>query len=215
MNTAAIAAFQEDAGHFHMPCKDRSVVLFLKGTQRLYSKPAKPKAAMTKKILESFIRKAVGTDVRTQTLKAELHRWRAAMFEMMAYLAMARYSDLARPETADVQTRTDRLILSFNTRKNDQVHRGHEVMILATGGELCPVKLYQKYLARLSAAAEKEFHGPILPSFSKKKGIYSPTRGAASWWTIRAVQKKMLISINIDPRFFGCHSGRRTQNRTS
>jgi integrase len=164
---------------------------------------------MTKTILENFIRKAVGTDLKTTVLKAELHRWRAAMFEMLAYLAMARHSDLARLEMTDVEIREDRLVLSFNTRKNDQGHRGHNVMILATNDELCPVALFRKYQSRLSSSLGKAFYGPVIPSFSKKKGVYSPTMSAASWWTVRAIQKKMLVSNNIDPRFFGCHSGRR------
>jgi hypothetical protein len=60
MNTAAIAAYQEDAGFFHMPCRDRSIVLFLKGTVRLYKQPAKPKAAMTQKNLEEVYQESVG-----------------------------------------------------------------------------------------------------------------------------------------------------------
>jgi integrase len=209
MHSAAVAAFQEDAGLFHLPCKDRSIVLFLKGTQRLYDKPAKPKAAMTQKILIKYIKEALGKDVKGSVLSAECHKWRAAIFELFAYLAMARHSDLAHVETSDVEVFEDRLIVKFHTRKNNRGHKGHSVILLASEDELCPVKLYRKYIRRLSEARGEEYHGFILPSFGKKKGVYFPTKTAASISTIRAVQKKLLVKINIDPKLFGCHSGRR------
>jgi hypothetical protein len=208
MHTAAVAAFQEDAGFFHLPCRERSIVLFLKGTQRLYSRPAKPKAVMTQKILRKLVLKALGADVRSDRLKAPCHMWRGAMFELIAYLAMVRHADLAHVETKDIEICDERMVITFHTRKNDRGHRGHSVILLATQEGLCPVKLYRKYLRRLSEAVGHAYHGPLLPSFGKKKGCYFPTNTAAGISTIRSVQKKILISINVDPKLFGCHSGR-------
>jgi integrase len=131
------------------------------------------------------------------------------MFELMAYLAMVRHSDLSHVETSDIEVQEGRLVIKFHTRKNDRNHRGHSVILLASEDEFCPVRLYAKYIRRLSAAGGKPFQGPLLPSFGKKKGVYFPTKSAASIGAIRAVQKKMLESINVDPKLFGCHSGRR------
>jgi acyl-CoA thioesterase FadM len=200
MHTAAVAAFQEDAGCFHLPCRDRRIVLFLKGSQRLYSKPAKPKAAMTQNILEKFVRKALGKDIHKDALKAECHMWRAAIFELIAYLAMARHSDLAQVETGDIEVEDDRMTINFHTRKNDRVHKGHSVFFLATGDDLCPVALYRKYIKRLSDASGGvywEEKGRVLPceicgqywcdQSGAKEGSHEHQRGPQvirmSFWT--------------------------------
>jgi hypothetical protein len=209
MHAAAIAAFQEEDGFFHGPCKDRQIILFMKGSQRLYGKASNPKAAMTKRILETIVRKCVGSDLYRLTPVAPLNLWRECIFETFAYLAMARFSDLARLETSDIEVYEDKLILHFSTRKNDQIHKGHSVILLATYNDLCPVFLYNKYVDRLSIARGKRYEGPLLPAFGKKSKVYFPVGTVAGYSTMRECQKKVLVSINLDPTKFGLHSGRR------
>jgi integrase len=164
---------------------------------------------MTQKILRKLVKEALGKDLKRRQPKADCHMWREAIFEVLAYLAMARHSDLARVETGDVVVAEDRLTISFHTRKNDRVHRGHSVVLLATEDELCPVSLFKKYLERLSIPGGQPYQGPLLPAFGKKGGIYFPTKTAATIGAIRNVQKKLLERINVDPKLFGCQSGRR------
>jgi hypothetical protein len=109
----------------------------------------------------------------------------------------------------DIEVYEDRLVLNFSTRKNDVNHKGHSVVLLATYNDLCPVNLYAKYIDRLSAARGRPYEGPLLPAFGKKSKQYFPQNSVAGYATMRNVQQKLLISINMDPTKFGLHSGRR------
>jgi len=122
---------------------------------------------------------------------------------------MARFSDLSRVTTNDITVLEDRLIISFNTRKNDQSHKGHTVHLLASFDSFCPVSLYKRYLSFLSSP-DKPYSGFILPSFTKKKGSFSPSPSTpSSYSAMRYTQRRLLSSIGLDPDLFGLHSGRR------
>jgi integrase len=213
MHTCAIAAFHEDAGYWETsPTKNKSVVTFLKASQRVYGKPAKPKAAMTQSILAKFVEKCLGADLRRARPKSALgHMWRACIFELCAYLGMARFSDLIRLNVDDVTITKEKVTIFFLTRKNDQRHAGHTVELLATGGCFCPVKIISRYFLFLRASYGKEYRGAFLPSFKKdKQGKFVPMPGsAASYSAMRNVQKMVLKSIGLDPGRYGLHSGRR------
>lgn len=209
MHASAIAAYQEEHGYFHAPCQHRQVVLFLKGAQKMYAKATLPKAAMSDQILLKILTKVLGITNDHSIPRAELHLWRACMFELLAYLAMARYSDLARTTMKDVDVRNDRLLINFSIRKNDQTHKGHSVLILATKDRFCPVLLFQHYRQTLSNALGSPYDGPLLPTIASRNKTYFPTQRTVSYAALRKVQKQVLLLVKIDPTKFGLHSGRR------
>lgn len=135
--------------------------------------------------------------------------WRACNFELLAYLAMVRYSDLARIKMTDIQVGEDRLVVNFSLRKNDQTKQGHSVYILGTGGTYCPVRLFLFYQRILSDAYGRQYDGPVLPAIGKRNNIYFPDGNTASYSALRKIQKQVLMSINLQPSQFGLHSGRR------
>jgi hypothetical protein len=213
MHTCAITAFHEDEGFFEdSPAKHKKVVNFLKASQRVFGKPAKPKAAMTQKILAKIVDKCLGADMRRSTsMETQGHMWRACMFELSAYLGMARFSDLIRLNMADIAVSDEKVELFFRVRKNDQTKKGHSVELLATGSSYCPVKLFRKYIRFLTMSYGKEYCGAFLPAFKKGKDKkFRPMPGSpASYSAMRNVQKTILASLGLNPTLYGLHSGRR------
>jgi integrase len=208
MHSAAIARFHVENGYIS-PTRHASVSAFIKGARRLLSKPACPKAAMTHELIKKIGNFCVKEDRPDEAIR--LDYFREAIFEITAFLGMCRFSDLVRVKWQDISISSEFVIIQFNTRKNDQVHRGNLVKLLYTGGSFCPVALFTRYRLVLSAVLGDIFptSGYLLPRVDRLRGCYRPsTLAAVSRSGMRQVQKNVMSKCGIDFKLFGLHSSK-------
>ncbi|TRY78382.1 hypothetical protein TCAL_13558, partial [Tigriopus californicus] len=105
--TAVIGAYHKLHG-WATPCDHDTIKTILKGIKRQFSKPAKQRQPMTKTILKAIL-----------------------------FHVSARWSDLVNLRTNDFKWSKEGIIIQFTTRKNDQEHVGHEVIITQCVSEFC------------------------------------------------------------------------------
>jgi integrase len=208
MHSAAISRFHVENGYVS-PTRHASVSAFIKGARKLLGKPAQPKAALTKVLIKKIVDTCVGEAGPDE--QSRLDFFREAIFEVSAFLGMCRFSDLVRVKWEDVHINSEFVVINFKTRKNDQVHKGHSVKLLYTGGRYCPVALFSRFRERLGRAVGGNYPkgGFLLPKIEKLRGQYRPVAGkAVSRSGMRAVQKNVMMKSGIDFRIFGLHSGK-------
>jgi hypothetical protein len=179
---------------------------FIKGAKRLLAKPACPKAAMMHTLIKKIL--VMCTE---RPGSSRLDNFREAIFELSAFLGMCRFSDLVRVQWKDISISSEVVVIKFFTRKNDQVHTGHSVNLLYTGGSFCPVSLFRRFKLALSAALGSIYPqtGFLLPKIERFGGNYRPSiKLAVSRSGMRQVQKNVMEKCQIDFRLFGLHSSK-------
>jgi hypothetical protein len=165
---------------------------------------------MTHELIKKIVKFCVEDDRPDNTTR--LDRFREAIFEVAAFLGMCRFSDLVRIRWKDVAINDNEVVIQFETRKNDQAHRGHSVRLLYTGGNFCPVALFRRYKLALGAALRgniPQASSFLLPKIEKLRGRYQPSATlAVSRSGMRGIQKIVMCKCGIDYRLFGLHSSK-------
>jgi hypothetical protein len=167
---------------------------------------------MTKDILRSIILHCVSTDLYVaegEVLVQPLSLWREAIFETFAFLGMARLDDLRNVSTSNVSFSATHMTIFCPKRKNDSLNRGHSLLLKLTNLAFCPKRLYTLYVRRLSASLGAPYTGTLLPFLAKRGKREELMRKPASYPQMRNVQYMVLETLKLDPKAFGCHSGRR------
>jgi hypothetical protein len=109
----------------------------------------------------------------------------------------------------DISISEEVVEIQFFTRKNDTAHAGHQVRLLYTGGEFCPVALFTRYKRLLDNAFGEAYTGFLLPVVERLRGLYRPSCSKpVSRAGMRSVQKMVMRKCNIDFTLFGLHSGK-------
>jgi integrase len=205
--SASIAAFDEKAGYVS-PSLDKQVRIFCTGVKKTLSKPITRKQAMTKDILKSILRHCLSTDLYSTELVRPLPLWREAIFELFSFLGMARLDDLLHVKTSDITLSETHMTIFCATRKNDALNRGHSLVLKVTNAQFCPKRLYLMYVKRL-ASGPGFYRGLLLPFMgSRASGEYLMQK-EATYPQMRNTQSSVLAALKLDPKLFGCHSGRR------
>jgi integrase len=200
MAMAAIAAYHERYD-LTSPTRSPGVLTMMKGYRKSKGKAPSQAKAMSKRVLGKLIRKALGDSLLpVGTQEKDLSMWRAAWFESTAFSTLSRFSDLQRLKRKDISVTNNMVTLRFDSRKNDNNHKGHFSYLFATGGELCPVRLTRRYL-QLLPKDEETF---LLPALTKNTVLAT----AATFGACRKRQIKLLKAIGEDPTIYGLHSGR-------
>ena len=206
-SASAITAFHELESH-PSPC-GHQVKVFITGAKKSLGKPVNQKTPFTKDILISILQHCFSTDMfHSPPFNQPLNLWRQGIFEMFAFLAMARYDDLSYVTTSHISFTDNGIQLFFPKRKNDQLKKGHTVLLHITDGPYCPLKVIKKYFALLSPNSCYEGH--LIPAISLRNGVYKATPDTpASYPAIRNCQINVLSHLNLDPSIYALHSGRR------
>jgi integrase len=208
--SASISAFHEKAG-LVSPCLNKQVRNFVMGVKKTKSKPVVRKAAMTKEILKQILRHCISTDLYSSAPTQPLSLWREAMFELCAFLGMARLDDLLHVKIADITFSESHMTIFCPTRKNDSLNRGHSLLFKITNEVFCPKRVFKLYLERLSSDTTR-YAGPLLP-FLKKEEIIA--QKVATYPQMRNTQYSVLAALGLDPKLYGCHSSRRGSCKAS
>jgi hypothetical protein len=208
--SAAISAHHEKGG-FVSPCLNKLIRNFVTGVKKTKSKPVVRKDPITKDILKRIVTHCLGTDLYAEVLTQPLPLWREAVFELMAFLGMARLDDLQHVRMAHVSMTASHMTIFCPHRKNDSLNRGHSLLLKITGGIFCPKRIFDLYLRRLSSSSI-QYAGALLPSLSRGKMVVGKT---ATYTQIRSTQSLVLSALKLDPKVFGCHSGRRGSCKAS
>jgi integrase len=137
-------------------------------------------------------------------LEQPVKLWRAAIFETFAFLGMARLDDLLNVNMGNISFSRTHVTVFCPKRKNDSLNRGHSLLFEITGTVFCPKKLLDKYIKRLSGRGPL-YRGALLPFLDQEKVLGR----SATYAQIRNVQYSVLGALKLDPKLFGCHSGRR------
>ncbi|XP_059097731.1 uncharacterized protein LOC131892025 isoform X2 [Tigriopus californicus] len=212
--SASITAFHDTQG-YPSPCNAKVVKLFLLGIKKTLSKPVIRKTPISHDILVHILNHCLDTDLYSPYPTRPLPLWREAIFELLAFLCMARFDDLARVLTSNITILPDKIVIFFPHRKNDQLKSGHYSYIQITNSHLCPKKIYLTYLVRLSSALGLPYIGPLLPKFIKQGNNHLVTTATATYSSIRSTQFLVLKAIGLDASQFGCHSSRRGSVKTA
>lgn len=200
MSLAAINAFHERAA-LPSPTTGPSIRLTLKGIKRIQGAVPCQARGMTKQILKRItgpVFRKVGTRLEKSIPLVDL---RGAWFELIAFLTLARFSDLSRVLRSDVQISERVVSILFRTRKNDPEHGGHLVKLYPSNDGVCPIRLTKAYFVRLS----HHHNAHVLPQICRGRYLVST---AASFSGMRSQQKRMMTLAGLDPKPFGLHSGR-------
>jgi integrase len=209
--SAAISAFHEKSG-FVSPCGNKLVRNFVTGVKKTMSKPITRKEPLTKEILMKILRHCASTDLYNVRPSQTLPLWREAIFEYFAFLGMARLDDLLHVEMADISFNGTHMTIFCKKRKNDSLNRGHSLLFKITGELFCPKRMLELYLLRLQAEnGDRPYRGFLLPFLKKGK----LEQRAATYAQMRNTQYAVLAALKLDPKIFGCHSGRRGSCKAS
>jgi integrase len=201
--SASVSAFHEKGG-FVSPCSDKMVRNFVTGVKKTRSAPVTRKQPMTKEIVRRFITHCLSTDLYSEKAVKSVKLWRATMFELLAFLGMARLDDLLNVKISDITFSPTHVSVFCPKRKNDSLNRGHSLVLQVSDTVFCPKKLLEKYVNKLSGGGPR-YRGPLLPFLQQDKVLGKP----ATYTQIRNVQYGVLAELKLDPKLFGCHSGRR------
>jgi hypothetical protein len=207
--SASISAYHEKGG-FVSPSTDKLVRNFVTGVKKSMSKPITRKQPMSKEILRRLVTHCLSTDLYSENLVQPIKLWREAMFEVYAFLGMARLDDLLNVEIKNISFTQTHVTVFCPKRKNDSLNRGHSLLMQITVGIFCPMKLLDKYVRRLSGGGPG-YRGPLLPFLKQERVEARP----ASYAQIRNVQFSALTALKLNPKLFGCHSGRRGSCKAS
>jgi hypothetical protein len=208
MHSVSISAFH-DKNVLESPCREKAIQEFIAGCQRQLGRPAVSREPITKEILRNII--SFCTLDGDSGEARPLQFWRQAAFEAAAFLGLCRFSDLERLTWDRVSIDKQGVTLQFLTRKNDQKHFGHKVLLLANKGLFCPVRLFTNYYVLQSKAVGGNYpkSGVFLPAIGRKNGKYIPVPNkAVSHAGMRGVQVSVLAALNLDWKIFGLHSGK-------
>ncbi|CAC5380035.1 unnamed protein product [Mytilus coruscus] len=122
------------------PCSDEflSLVQFLEGGKRIFSKPINKKEPVTPEILQMIISK-YGID-------NDLSSLRICVLCLLGFSGFLRYSELAAIKAKNITIFDSYMSILLEKSKTNIYRRGSSVIISKTGGNLCPVKWLLKYL---------------------------------------------------------------------
>lgn len=195
------------------PTEHPTIRLLMKAIRRQLARPRQPVAPLKPEHLQ-----LVNQQLTKLGVDGPLSMWRTAWRLNIQYYSACRFSEINCLTTADVkiqQTPTLCVVLHIRQSKTDQLQAGmlKYVHALPEAPELCPVRLTQQYLSKLSRhlGSGEVYQGYVQPRvhFDPKTECQRPLPAQKiSYSSCLDDTRQLLANLKISGRF-GEHSGRR------
>jgi hypothetical protein len=194
------------------PTEHPSIKLLMKSIRPKYTKPRQPVQP-----LELDHLRKMNQHLETLEIKDNLKAWRTVWRQNILNYTLCRFSEVNCLTTQDLTiTMTPQLQIDLviSHSKSDQEGQGVVKSLYPINSDplMCPVRLTQRYLARLAYPDKtKPYDGVLQPRihFDAKLGIQIPlSNQVVGYSNCLEESKKLYSSLNILGRF-GEHSGRR------
>jgi integrase len=186
--------------NFPSPTTKSFTGLVLRGLKRSLAKPTSRKKPITSLHLQK-IYQLYGHG------QADYRDLRICLFFIIGFAGFLRCSELCGIRMCDVKVAADRSFMNVHlpNSKCDQLRQGRDVIVSATGTEMCPVKTLFRFLAfRKNWTNDSFLFTPL--HYNKSTKSFSAQKGGISYSAARNMVKKSILAIGEDPNLFGTHS---------
>lgn len=127
---------------------------------------------------------------------------------VLGFSGFFRYSELSSIRMNDLSFKSDHVSIRIRCSKTDQIGKGTDVVIAATGNKLCPVSWLKKYINVAGLASYDDAFLFTKIRYMRKSGKYvlDNPHIPLSYTRAREILLEALTSVGEDSRNFGLHS---------
>ena len=206
-------AYEHKVRFLAPPTEHASIKLLMKSIRRNFSKPSVSVDALTTRHLTT-----INSHLEKQSSENDLQILRTVWRLNIEFYSLCRFSEINILTTKDVQVidgENPMIVLNIRKSKTDQLRKGNTKHLYSVKNHplLCPVRLTQKYLARLAKhlPGNQQYEGNLQPrvqNSAKLKFQIPLANTIVSYTSCLEETKKLLCDVGITGHF-GEHSGRR------
>ena len=179
------------------PTENSLVTSTLEGLRRALAKPVSKKEPITVDILKAM--------VADTNKRPTLSNVRLTAACLLAFSGFLRFNELVNIRPCDLTMHEKMIKLQIPQSKTDQLRKGKEVVIAASGQDTCPVDWLKRYMQM--GRIQKDSTLFLFRQVTKmKRGEYLRDYGAISYTTLREQFKAKMKYLGYQADKFGIHS---------